>query len=422
MKNTPLCRLCETPLKHIFADLGKTPLANSNLRNDAEIKEESAYPLCAYVCASCFLVQLPEVTTRENIFEEYSYFSSFSHGWLNASKEYVESTLRRFGYGGHSLVLEVGSNDGYLLQYFQAKGVPVLGIEPAQNVARAAVEKGIPTRSVFFGVSTAKALIEDEIQADHIVIKNVMAHVPDLHDFVGGLSLALKPDGTLSVEFPHLYTLMQYNQFDTIYHEHFCYFSFLVVEKLFQEHGLSVFDVEELPTHGGSLRVWACHGNQPRPETKNVSRMRQLEERAKLKEIETYTSFGESVLKVKRALRTLLEEEKNKGKTIAAYGAPAKGNTLLNFCGIGTTLIDYTVDRNPYKQGRFLPGTHIPIHSPEKIKQTKPDYVLILPWNLKEEIMSQMSEIKNWGGKFIIPIPHPEIVSHIPYEISGNAA
>ncbi len=317
--------------------------------------------------------------------------------------------IARFGIGSHSQVVEVASNDGYLLQYFKAKGIPVLGVEPAANVAEIAEQKGIPTLVRFFGTETAKVLAADGAQADLLIGNNVLAHVPDINDFVAGLKLALKPQGVLTMEFPHLLKLIELNQFDTIYHEHFSYFSFLTAERIFTHHGLMLFDVEELETHGGSLRIFACHQGQGVGASENVERLRSRESAAGLNDMATYREFADKVKRIKRQFLGFLIEAKDQGKSVAGYGAPAKGNTLLNYCGIRSDFIDYTVDASPHKQGLYLPGTHIPVYAPEKILETKPDYVLILPWNLKDEIMEKMSAIRQWGGKFVVPIPEVKV-------------
>jgi SAM-dependent methyltransferase len=400
------CRFCQAMLTQSFADLGMSPLSNAYLTAEQIRKMEPFYPLHAYVCEACFLVQLEEFESPENIFSDYAYFSSYSDSWLRHAQDYASLVTNRFKLSPSSLVVEIASNDGYLLQYFKGGGIPVLGIEPAENVAEVARKRGIPTQVNFFGTKLAAHLNASGKQADLLIGNNVFAHVPDLNDFVAGMKAVLKPDGNITLEFPHLLKLMRNNQFDTIYHEHFSYFSFITAEKVLEQHGLRVFDVEELPTHGGSLRLFACHAaNDEREVTKNPERLRQEELASGLKMVATYTSFAEQVRETKRALLAFLIEEKRKGKSIVGYGAPAKGNTLLNYCGIGTDFLDYTVDRNPHKQGRFLPGTHIPILGPERIEQTRPDYLLILPWNLKEEIMGQMGTIRQWGGKFIVPIP-----------------
>lgn len=402
----PKCRLCSSNLVNTFVDLGKSPLANSYLASEQLNETEPFYPLHVYVCDSCFLVQLPEIQTPEQIFSDYAYFSSYSESWLNHAKAYVEKMIETYNINESCQVIEIASNDGYLLQYFKEKGIPVLGIEPAKNVAVVAQAAGIPTITRFFGETTAKNLVAEGYQADLLLGNNVLAHVPDLNDFISGLKIALKPHGIITMEFPHLYCLMAENQFDTIYHEHFSYFSFLAVERAFSTQGLRIFDVERLPTHGGSLRIHAVHTeNNARKTSERVETLRNLEIREGFDRIETYTSFSTRVKVVKRSLLKFLVKAMKEGKTVAGYGAPAKGNTLLNYSGIRTDLLDYTVDRSPHKQGLYLPGTHIPIYHPDRIEETKPDYLLILPWNLKEEIMEQMSHIRRWGGKFVVGIP-----------------
>lgn len=406
------CRFCQTPLKHTFVDLGMSPISNAFLKPEQINQAEKFYPLHTYVCDNCFLVQLEEFETPDYIFNsEYAYFSSYSESWLRHVEKYTQLMLERFGFDSESLVVELASNDGYLLQYFQRQGVPVLGIEPAANVARAAEQRGISTLVKFFGVATAKELVAQGKQADLLVGNNVLAHVPDINDFVGGMKILLKSDGVLTMEFPHLLQLMGYNQFDTIYHEHFSYFSFLVVEKIFAFHGLTLFDVEEVPTHGGSLRIYGKHEDNGCFEVSD--RLRSLKDKeiqGGLDRVETYAGFGERVKETKRKLLRFLIEVKGEGKMVVGYGAPAKGNTLLNYCGVRGDFIDYTVDRSHHKQGLFLPGTHIPVCQPDKIRETRPDYVLILPWNIKEEIMEQMADVREWGGKFVVPIPEVEVL------------
>ena len=405
------CRFCGATLEHTFVDLGMSPLSNAYLRFEQLNQMEPFYPLHARVCDQCFLVQLEQFEHPENIFSDYAYFSSYSESWLNHARSYVERTIERFHLGAESLVVEIASNDGYLLQYFQQKNIPVLGVEPARNVAEVARKKSIPTLVKFFGIDTAHELQTTGRQADLIVANNVLAHVPNLKDFVSGLKLALKPRGIITVEFPHLLRLIQENQFDTIYHEHFSYISFCVAEEIFRKHGLTVFDVEELQTHGGSLRLYVCHeGESFEPAQPSVTKLRGKEIAAGLQDLQTYFGFGERVRETKRALLDLLIRVKREGKSIAGYGAPAKGNTLLNYCGIGSDFLDYTVDASPHKQNHFLPGTHIPIYSPEKIQLTKPDYILILPWNLRDEIIRQLTGVRRWGGRFIIPIPAAEVL------------
>ncbi len=406
------CRFCNNELKFIFADLGMSPLANSYLSAENLHKMEPHYPLCAYVCEKCYLVQLAEYQSPENIFSDYLYFSSYSESWLKHARAYTDLILNRFGYDADSLVIEIASNDGYLLQYFKQKGVPVLGIEPAQNVAKVAIQSGIPTLTEFFGTKIAMALVAENRKADLLIGNNVLAHVPDLNDFVEGIKIILKNDGMATMEFPHLMSLIEDNQFDTIYHEHFSYFSFITVEKVFAEHGLTLFDVEELSTHGNSLRIYIKHKNDDsKPVENRVLEMKRREESKGFTRINYYLSFGEKVKETKRNILSFLIKAKQEGKSIVGYGAPAKGNTLLNYCGIRTDFIEYTVDRSPHKQGKYLPGTHIPIYHPDKINKTKPDYLVILPWNLKDEIIEQMAHIQDWGTQFAVLIPEPRINS-----------
>lgn len=409
--NLSKCRFCGQPLRFTFVDLGKSPLCQSVLGPGDLNQMEPFYPLHVFVCGNCFLVQLEEYVSPEDIFTEYAYFSSYADSWLRHARDYTRLMIERFNLGRQSFVIEVASNDGYLLQYFVEEKIPVLGVEPAKNVAEVAVKKGIPTLTEFFGRELAGQLRNEGKQADLIVGNNVLAQVPNINDFVAGMKTLLKPGGVITIEFPHLMRLMEENQFDTIYHEHFSYFSFISAEKIFSAHGLILFDVEELPTHGGSLRIYARHAeNDSLPVSEKAQELRAREISAGFMNLETYAAFGEQVKETKRKLLYFLIEARREGKTIAGYGAPGKGNTLLNYCGIRTDFLDYTVDRNPYKQGKFLPGTHIPIYPVEKIRETKPVYVLILPWNLKEEIMDQMAYIREWGGKFVIPIPEVEVV------------
>ncbi|NHC33297.1 class I SAM-dependent methyltransferase [Scytonema millei] len=419
------CRFCGNELRYTFANLGMSPIANDNLTSEHLNRAEKFYPLHTYVCDRCLLVQLEEFESPEHIFGDgdYAYFSSYSESWLRHAKAYTELMVERFKFNAASQVVEIASNDGYLLQYFHQKGIPVLGVEPAANTAKAAAEKGIPTWVKFFGVNTAKEMVAEGKSADLLLGNNVLAHVPDVNDFIGGMKIVLKPNGILTMEFPHLLQLMQQNQFDTIYHEHFSYYSFITVEKMFAAHGLTLFDVEELPTHGGSLRIYGKHSDAVEPAVSNrVKQLKAKEAAAGLEDIETYLTFGEQVKATKRKLLKFLIEAKSQGKTIAAYGAPAKGNTLLNYCGVGKDFIDYTVDRSPYKQGLFLPGTHIPILHPDKIRETQPDYVLILPWNLKEEIMTQMAYIAEWGGQFVVPIPEVRVYPAIQQQVLSTIA
>ena len=406
---TSACRFCGATLQFTFCDLGMSPLSNSYLEARQLHSMEPFYPLHAYVCNSCFLVQLEEFESPQKIFSEYAYFSSYADSWLEHSRNYVASMQARLELDGSSRVIEIASNDGYLLQYFAQQGIPVLGVEPAANVAAAALKKGIPTLVSFFGVQTAKEMAAARQRADLLLGNNVLAHVPDVNDFVAGMAIVLKPGGLITMEFPHLLRLIQNRQFDTIYHEHFSYFSLLSVERIFAAHGLQVYDVDELPTHGGSLRIYCRHA-QDGTVCDSILELRRVEAEAGLGNLQTYAAFADKVAASKRDLLEFLIAAKRDGRRIAAYGAPAKGNTLLNYCGIRQDFIDFTVDRNPEKQGRFLPGTHIPVHSPDRIFDAKPDYLLILPWNLKEEILENMSGIREWGGKFVVPIPSVEVL------------
>ncbi|MFQ5545346.1 MAG: methyltransferase domain-containing protein [Acidiferrobacterales bacterium] len=408
---SPTCRSCHTPLQHTFADLGVSPLANAFLRPDQLHEMEPFYALHAYVCEQCFLVQLEELESAGNIFTDYAYFSSYSDTWLRHAKNYTDYVIKRFALDPTSHVVEIASNDGHLLRYFQQRDIPVLGIEPAQNVAKVAIDAGVPTLAQFFGETTANQLAAEDKYADLLLGNNVLAHVPDLNGFVRATKVLLKPRGVITMEFPHLLRLMEGNQFDTIYHEHFSYFSLLAAQHVFASHRLTVFDVEQLTTHGGSLRLFVRHAeDDTKPVSERVSALLTQEKLAGLDSLQTYAHFSEHVGETKRALLEFLINAKREGKSIAAYGAPAKGNTLLNYCGIRTDFIDYTVDRNPYKQGRYLPGTHIPIFHPDKVKDTKPDYLLILPWNLMDEIVQQMAYIRAWAGTFVVPIPTVELV------------
>ena len=403
--NFSTCRFCNKKLVS-FCDLGKSPLANSFLGENELKIEEPFYPLHAYVCEACYLVQLEEIQSPKDIFQNYAYFSSYSSTWLKHCQEYASSAIKRLDLNKNKQVIEIASNDGCLLNFFKEKEIPVLGIEPAKNVAKNAEASGIPTINKFFNSQLAQELAGTQKQADLLIGNNVLAHVPNLNDFIASLKIILKPKGVITLEFPSLLELMEHNQFDTIYHEHFSYFSYLTIEKIFTHHGLSLFDVEELKTHGGSFRIYIQHQkNSDNSISDNISRIKLREKNHGLDKLDSYQNFSKKVEAVKYQLREFLAKTKKSGKNIVAYGAPAKGNTLLNYCGIGADLIDYTVDLNPHKQGRFLPGTHIPIFHPEKIKMTKPDYLLILPWNIKDEITEQMKCIIQWGGKFITPIP-----------------
>jgi SAM-dependent methyltransferase len=403
---TKVCRFCHAGLKQTFVDLGMSPLCETYPSVADLNRGEVYYPLYVYLCEKCFLVQLEEYESPETIFSDYAYFSSFSDSWLKHAEKYCEKMASRFGLDSQSLVVEVASNDGYLLQYFVKRQVPVLGIEPAANVAKVAVEKGVPTLVMFFGTQLAKELAAEGRTADLVLGNNVLAQVPDLNDFVEGLKILLKLEGILTLEFPHLLRLMEHNEFDTIYHEHFSYFSMLTTVRILEAHGLKVFDVEELASHGGSLRVFACRAEARTHEVKRtVEDLIAAEKKAGLASVEGYARFARQVKETKFALVDFLIAAARQGKTVAGYGAPGKSATLLHYCGIGKDLISYTVDRSPYKQGRFLPGTRIPIYHPDRIRETKPDYVVILPWNLKDEIMAQLQYIREWGGKFVVPIP-----------------
>jgi SAM-dependent methyltransferase len=402
---TRTCRLCAAGLRRSFCDLGMQPLSNAYLGAAQLNAAERFYPLHAYVCDTCLLVQLEQFESPEAIFSDYAYFSSYSDSWLSHAQRYAAAMIARFGIGAASRVVEIASNDGYLLQYFKERGVPVLGVEPAANVARVAQERGIPTRVEFFGAACAAQLAASGEQATLAVANNVLAHVPDLNDFVEGLRIVLAPGGVATCEFPHLLKLFAGNQFDTIYHEHFSYFSLLAAQRVFAAHALSVFDVEELPTHGGSLRVFLRHAAEAGTPAGNVAKVLNDERAAGLDRPERYAAFQERVSETKRDLLDFLIRAKRAGKRIAAYGAAAKGNTLLNYCGVRGDFIDYVADRSPHKQGRYLPGTHLPIEAPERIRETRPDYLLILPWNIREEVVEQNGFIRQWGGKFVVPIP-----------------
>jgi len=406
------CRFCGAPLALTFCDLGMSPLSNAFLRAEQLQQSEKFYPLHSYVCERCWLVQLPAHETPDHIFnQDYAYFSSYSDSWLAHSKAYCERMIARFGFGAESQVVEIASNDGYLLQYFKARGVPVLGVEPAANCAAAAEARGIPTLVRFFGVQTATELRDSGRAADLLLGNNVLAHVPDLNDFVAGLKLALKRGGVVTMEFPHLLQLMQHNQFDTIYHEHYSYLSLLAVRGIFARHGLALFDVEELPTHGGSLRIYARHTEYGAPAAPPVEALLRRERQAGLDTPAAYERFEAQVREARYKLLEFLIGARREGKRVWGYGAPAKGNTLLNYCGIRGDLVEATVDRSPHKQGLFLPGTHIPIHAPARLAEARPDYVLILPWNLKEEIVQQAAHIRDWGGRFIVPIPSVQVLA-----------
>ena len=402
----PNCHFCGAALDITFVDLGATPLANSYLLEADLAKPESRYPLHARVCGECLLVQVESVVPAEEIFSDYAYFSSYSASWVAHAKAFADMAIGRFGLGPDSLVAEVASNDGYLLQHFVAAGVPVLGIEPAANVAKVAENNGVRTEVAFFSRETARRLRDAGGPADLIAANNVLAHVPDLNAFVGGFPVLSKPDAVVTFEFPHLLNLIDEVQFDTIYHEHFSYLSLLVVEKILAAHGMRVFDVTELPTHGGSLRVYACHADcAVHREGPGLATVRTKEKNAAFDRLDTYAGFEARVIAVREALLDFLRTAGAEGKTVAAYGAAAKGNTLLNYCGVDTASIPFVVDRSAAKQGRYLPGSRIPIFGPEKIAQEKPDYVLILPWNLRDEIVAEMADVESWGGRFVTAVP-----------------
>jgi SAM-dependent methyltransferase len=401
----PPCRFCGTPLQHVFTDLGMSPVANDNVPMRDAAAMEPFFPLCALVCSECFLVQLAPYETPKPIFrEDYAYFSSYSSSWLEHSRRYTERMIARLGLDASSQVIELASNDGYLLQYFKQAGIPVLGIEPTANTAQVALDKGIPTRVEFWGEETARA-VAAETKADLLLGNNVLAHVPDLNDFVAGMKIALKDGGTITMEFPHLLNLIELNQWDTIYHEHFSYLSFATAERVFEAHGLRLFDVQQIPTHGGSLRIFGCHEDDERPRSDAAGELLERERAAGLDDLQTYLDYGTRVVADKRQILTFLIDLKAAGNSIAGYGAAAKGNTLLNYCGVGRDFLDFTCDANPHKQGHVLPGTHIPILPPDAIAQRRPDVVLILPWNIKDEVMAQLSYIREWGGRFAARSP-----------------
>lgn len=405
------CRFCGSPLPRTFVDLGMSPLCQTHIAAAQLNQMEPYFPLHTRVCEHCWLVQLPQFVAPADIFSEYAYFSSYADSWVEHARRYCESVSQRFGIDRHKRVIEIASNDGYLLKHFVSKGVPVLGVEPAANVAAVAIKGGVPSVVKFFGRDTARELAADFGRADLLIGNNVLAHVPDLNDFVAGLKLLLADGGVITMEFPHLLELIQGNQFDTIYHEHFSYFSFLTVREVFRSHGLTLFDVERLATHGGSLRIYGCHAaDQSQAVSQRVHELQELEESFGLRRLETYTAFAEQVRETKRALLEFLITVKRAGKRVVGYGAPGKGNTLLNYCGIGTDFIDFTVDRNPYKQGKFTPGSHIPIFSPDHLRGCGADYILILPWNLKEEIVDTLRRVPDLHARFVVPIPKVEIL------------
>lgn len=411
MSSQSCCRFCQAPLKHVFVDLGMSPLCENFLSIEQLNDMEPFYPLKPYVCEQCFLVQLDEYVPPQEIFHDYAYFSSYSDAWLQHAKRYVDDMVHRFRFNSQSLVVELASNDGYLLQYFVAKGVPVLGIEPAANVAAVARSKGVDSMVAFFGRSVARELVQVDQKADLITANNVLAHVNDINDFVAGMKILLKKQGVITVEFPHLLRLIQGNQFDTIYHEHFSYLSLSTVVKIFAAHDLTIFAVDELWSHGGSLRIFARHDDDlTKPVLPSVAGLLAKEKSAGMNSMEYYETFAARVRLTKRQILRFLIEANESGASVVGYGAPGKGNTLLNYCGVRNDLIEYVVDRNPHKHGKYLPGTHIPVREIEEISRTKPDFVFILPWNLRDEIMNQMSFIADWGGRFVVPIPVLQIL------------
>jgi SAM-dependent methyltransferase len=406
------CRSCDAELSRVFVDLGASPLSNRFLTAEDLEAMEPTYPLKVYVCTACWLVQLPAAVAPDRIFSDYAYFSSYSDSWLAHAERYAADMIERLGLTAAHKVVEIASNDGYLLQFFARRGIPVLGVEPAANVAAVSEAKGVPVLVRFFGVATAEQMARDKHTADLLLGNNVLAHVPDLNDFIGGMKRVLNPEGVITMEFPHVLSLIEGNQFDTIYHEHYSYLSFLAIERAFARQQLVLFDVEELRTHGGSLRIFGCHaGSTSRPISPRVDALRRRESNAALDREEGYAGFASQVEDTKRALLTFLIDARRARRTVAAYGAPAKGNTLLNYCGIRTDFIDYTVDRSEHKQGKFLPGSRIPIYPPERLAETRPHYVLILPWNLRDEISAQLSYVAQWGGRLVVPIPRVEVLT-----------
>jgi SAM-dependent methyltransferase len=401
------CRFCAAPLRRSFTDLGMSPLANAYRSAEQLQDAEAFYPLHVYVCERCLLVQLPAAASPAEIFSDYAYFSSYSESWVEHARRYVDAISERLDLGNDSRVVELASNDGYLLRWFVERGIPVLGVEPAANVAAVAEENGVPTLVEFFGRGVGERLAREGSGADLIVGNNVLAHVPDLNDFVAGIAALLKPGGVVTMEFPHLLRLIEETEFDTIYHEHFSYFSFLTVREVFAHHGLTLFDVEELPTHGGSLRIY---GAVDRPETERPGELLARERDAGLDAMPAYEAFDERVREAKRSLLAFLIEAKRERRSVVGYGAAAKGNTLLNYCGVRSDFLDYVVDRSPHKQGLFLPGTHIPIEAPERVAESRPDYLLILPWNLTREITEQMAHVREWGCRFVTPIPRVQVL------------
>jgi SAM-dependent methyltransferase len=405
------CRFCAAPLTRVFVDLGMSPPSNAFVTPARAAEPEEFFPLRTYVCDVCHLVQLPQFQTPREIFSEYPYFSSYSTSWLAHVEDYVRTMRDRFSLGSKSLVIELASNDGHLLKFFSAAGIEVLGIEPAANVATAARSSGVPTLSEFFGRKLARELVASGRRANLVVANNVLAHVPDLNDFVAGVAELLAPGGVVTFEFPHLARLIEAGEYDTIYHEHFSYFSLICVRKILAAHQLRVFDVEELTTHGGSLRIFAAKTDSHFTETDNVRRIIDSERAAGFESGAAYEDFESRVKESKRAFVAFLTDAASRGKRVAGYGAPAKATTLLNYCGVGTDLVAFTADKNPYKQGKLIPGVRIPIFPPEKIFETKPDYVVIFPWNIRDEIIQQMADIRSWGGQFVIPIPEAQVLA-----------
>ncbi|HNP35731.1 MAG TPA: class I SAM-dependent methyltransferase [Woeseiaceae bacterium] len=406
------CRLCGELLEHMMLDLGMSPPCQNRVYEHELNRMEAFYPLRVFLCENCFLVQLEEIVAPESIFDDYAYFSSYSESWVLHAKNYVDMIIGRLNLGANSKVVELASNDGYLLQHFVARSIPCMGVEPAANVAQAAMEKGIPTTVQFFGAQTARNIAAEFGQADLIVGNNVLAHVPDLNDFVKGIKILLAPGGVVTMEFPHLQRLFEENQFDTIYHEHFSYFSFVVAREVFARHKMTLFDVQELKSHGGSIRIFGRHeSDKSKPVQPSVPELLQREKDKGYLDKGTYDAFTDKVRATKRDILSFLIEQKNAGKRIVGYGAPGKGNTLLNYCGIREDFLDYTVDISPHKQGTYTPGTHIPVLSPDHLRVTRPDYILILPWNLTDEIVRRNSQVKEWGGKFVVPIPSVRVIN-----------
>ena len=415
MKKNLTCRFCSEQLEHLMCDLGMTPLANSYVREEEAHNSEMFYPLKVWICKKCLLAQLQSYEKPDFIFEEYLYYSSYSSSWVEHARLYSDMVIDRFGLNEESQVVEIASNDGYLLQHFISKGIPVIGVEPAKNIANFAInEKHIPCITKFFGMNVAKEIVANDMSADLLVGNNVLAHVPDINDFVEGMKIVLKMKGLITMEFPHLLRLIKNNQFDTIYHEHLSYLSLLAVERIFAKHELKIFDVEEISTHGGSLRIFACHADsncEKHAVSSRVSMIKEMEIEFGLCDLRTYTDFGEKVKSTKMGIIKFLLGAKEDGKSVVAYGAAAKGVTLSNYCGIRNDLVDYVVDKSPHKQNHFMPGVRIPIYSPELIIATRPDYILIFPWNLAHEIRNEISMIREWGGKFVIPIPELTILA-----------